>query len=207
MPMHLTSLGVGAKTGSATTLVHDLFNSAANGTNLSAETPAVGPSPHPEFNPDGTLEFQIQSGTANATNAGGASDIYLALGQSDVTMNSFATWGSGADLTYIVRFQDISNYWQVTVSPGDQTMYLIETLGGAPTTRATANVGPVSGGYNFKAQTSGTSISGDWNAGAGVVSFTSSDPQSAQAFGIGAALFAGVSTSADNFGPLTITHP
>ena len=203
--MHLASLGVGKKTGAATTLVKDNYNTAANGTVLSGETPATGPSPS---NPFVGAEFVISSGTANVSTTFPV-DIYAALGQSDVSLSSVVHWNGDCDMTYVLRYQDTNNYWTASYDPGSQTLYLIETFGGSSTTRATSVAsGHTSGSYSFTAQTSGTILSANLDAGAATVSYSSSDLQSAQSFGVAASFnFGSGGSSGDNFGPLTITHP
>jgi hypothetical protein len=205
MVMHLASLGAGKGAGSST-LVQDNFNTAPNGTALSAETPAHGPSPSDPFGGD---EFQIQGGTAAGNSGNFPLDVYASLGQSDVTVSSFVSWSSGCDMTFILRYQDTSNYWTVSCNPADETLYLIETSGGSNTTRATANTGGgVTGLFAFSAQTSGTTLSASWNSGAATVSYSSSDLQAAQSFGIASSFnFGAGATSSDYFEGLTITHP
>jgi hypothetical protein len=208
MTMHLASLGAGKKTSGTTTLVHDAFNTAANGTVLSGETPTTGPTPHPVFNPDGTGEFFILNGTADPGGNQFPCDIYQSLGQSDVTMTSFAHWNGDCDLTFILRFQDVNNYWSASYDPGSETLYLIETLAASNTTRATSVAsGHTSGSYTFSSQTSGTTLSANMDSGAATVSYSSSDLQSAQSFGIAAAFNFGAASGGDAFGPLIITHP
>ncbi len=205
MVMHLASLGAG-KGASNSILVHDLFNSAANGTALSGETPAVGPTP---ANGNAQGELIINNGTATVPNASAGSDLYESLGQSDVSMSSFCTWSGACDLTWILRWVDASDYWTASYDPGSQTLYLIEITPSNNITRATSVAsGHTSGSYSFKAQTSGTTISANLDTGAAVVSYTSSDYQSATSFGIAISWnFGSGGSSSDNFGPLTITHP
>src|SRR5690242_13614347 len=94
-----------------TTLVQDNFNTAANGTVLSGETPATGPVPGLASGV-AAAELKINNGTAvpNGTKAG---DLYGALGQSDVTIVSNVTFQTGHDTGHLGRFfnQSGSNGW------------------------------------------------------------------------------------------------
>jgi hypothetical protein len=201
----LAGLGV-AMFGSGTPpLVLDHYNTAANGTPLTSETPAIGPVPSGVG-----VDFTIQSGTAQVVTANGvAFNWYDSLGQHDCTSSAFLTFGSGGDLGFIMRTSavDISLYWYVAVDPGSQQLEIWENSDTSFTQMASVGVGPVSGsGFAVSAATSGTTISGNFNSGQATVSFNSSDYQNNQGFGIAAGIITS-GTSADNFGTLTITHP
>jgi hypothetical protein len=201
----LDGLGGAIFPSSGTTLVHDLFNSAAIGTLLPSETPAIGPIPQTV---SGFVDFEIGSGgTAVVSSGTSCADVYAGLGQSDCSINAFTTFASDSDLGFILRWVDDNNYWYCCYDAVAQQVIVNEILAGNLTEQAVTGVsGHTSGSYAFSAQASGTAISVNLDSGAGTASFNSTDMQTGQGFGLGAGFF-GTPSSSDNFGPLIVTHP
>ena len=203
MPNHLASLSCGGSSG-ATVLVQDNFNTAAAGTVLPSETPAVGPSP---VTVTGMSDLKIVAGSKAGPNAAATScaDVYLTT-QSDVTVTvNNITFDPADDAGIIGRYQDASNFWYINYDRNLGDFLITEKGGGSNVVRASASVTISSD--KLTAQFSGTSISGSMQAAGANLSYTSSDFQTAKSFGIGCGVTEGASASDETFSGFKVTNP
>ena len=205
MANHLASLDCGGGSG-VTTLVRDNFNTAAVGTVLSSETPAIGPKP----TNTGDSEFVIQ-GPGRATPASAATtvmDIYASLSSANVTVTCVIfSIGASNDTGVVGRYQDLSNYWYCHYDNNLAWLAITEHSGGSNTVRASTSV--VSSGDTLKVVFSGNNITATLVNAAINASYTSSDFASNTSFGIGSGIIEGAAANGTDLinSPLTVTTP
>jgi hypothetical protein len=190
-------------------LVQDLFNTAAAGTLLSAETPAIGPAPAAGIGAGNELVI-FSTANQQATPAAGKTkvmDVYTpASGSPNCTASSLITFNAFCDVGLVCRYQDSNNYWYLCQDRNAGLLKIVEVQGGVFTTKASAAVSTASD--TLVASCSGNGLTATLVGANVTVSFSSADFDTMTAFGMAAGLINNNAANAVTlFQTFTLTTP